>query len=207
MPTLIIASHNIHKAVEIGTILGNAFDLQTLTAFPEAPTVLEDGDSFAANATKKSREIATWLESQVLGQARPNYVLADDSGLEVDILNGAPGIHSARYANDEKQGNAADTDNNAKLLRELANVSEPYRCAQFRCVLALTTIGQADSTELFEGICRGRIGQAETGESGFGYDPLFTPDGHDRSFAELGPAIKNSLSHRAKALAKLANSF
>ncbi len=207
MPTLIIASHNIHKAVEIGTILGNEFDLQTLTAFPEAPTVLEDGDSFAANATKKSREIATWLESQALGQARPDYVLADDSGLEVDILNGAPGIHSARYATDENQGNAADTDNNAKLLRELANFSEPYRRAQFRCVLALTTIGQADSTELFEGICRGRIGQAETGESGFGYDPLFTPDGHDRSFAELGPAIKNSLSHRAKALAKLANFF
>ena len=94
MPTLLIASRNAHKAEEIGAILGDEFTILTLATFPDAPPVIEDGDSFAANATKKSREIATWLENQAL----PDYILADDSGLEVDALGGAPGIHSARYA-------------------------------------------------------------------------------------------------------------
>ncbi len=207
MPTLIIASRNTHKAEEISTILGNGFDVQSLAAFPDAPPVIEDGDSFAANATKKACEIASWLESQALGQARPDFVLADDSGLEVDALGGAPGIHSARFAADDNEGNAADADNNAKLLQELADVPANKRGAQFRCILALTALGQANSTELFEGVCRGRISQMETGEGGFGYDPLFIPDGYDNSFADLGPATKNTLSHRAKALAKLAGFF
>ena len=207
MPTLIIASRNAHKAEEIGAILGDGFTVQTLAAFPDAPPVIEDGDSFAANATKKSREIAAWLENQALGQALPDFVLADDSGLEVDALDGAPGIHSARYASGENEGNAADADNNAKLLRELAIVPASDRGAQFRCVLALTALGQADKTELFEGICRGQISQAESGDGGFGYDPLFILDGFTQSFAELGAATKNTLSHRAKALAKLAAFF
>ena len=147
MPTLIIASRNAHKAEEIGAILGDGFTVQTLAAFPDAPPVIEDGDSFAANATKKSREIAAWLENQAFGQALPDFVLADDSGLEVDALDGAPGIHSARYASGENEGNAADADNNAKLLRELAIVPASDRGAQFRCVLALTALGQADKTE------------------------------------------------------------
>ena len=203
MPTLLIASRNAHKAGEIGAILGNEFTILTLATFPDAPPVIEDGDSFAANATKKSREIATWLENQAL----PDYILADDSGLEVDALGGAPGIHSARYASGEKQGNATDSDNNAKLLREMADVPEADRGAQFRCVLALTPLGQALRTELFEGICRGRISQSEAGGGGFGYDPLFIPDGFTQSFAELGSATKNTLSHRAKALANLAAFF
>ena len=203
MPTLLIASRNAHKAGEIGAILGDEFTILTLATFPDAPPVIEDGDSFAANATKKSREIATWLENQAL----PDYILADDSGLEVDALGGAPGIHSARYASGENEGNAADADNNAKLLRELAIVPAYDRGAQFRCVLALTALGQADKTELFEGICRGQISQAESGDGGFGYDPLFIPDGFTQSFAELGAATKNTLSHRAKALAKLAAFF
>ena len=203
MPTLLIASRNAHKAGEIGAILGNEFTILTLATFPDAPPVIEDGDSFAANATKKSREIATWLENQAL----PDYILADDSGLEVDALGGAPGIHSARYASGEKQGNATDADNNAKLLREMADIPEADRGAQFRCILALTPLGQAVRTKLFEGICRGRISQSEAGGGGFGYDPLFIPDGFTQSFAELGSATKNTLSHRAKALANLAAFF
>ena len=207
MPTLLIASRNAHKAEEIGAILGDEFTILTLATFPDAPPVIEDGDSFAANATKKSREIVTWLENQALGQGLPDYILADDSGLEVHALGGAPGIHSARYASDEKQGNATDADNNAKLLREMADVPEAERGAQFRCVLALTPLGQTFRTELFEGICRGRISQAEAGGGGFGYDTLFIPDGFTQNFAELGPATKNTLSHRAKALANLAAFF
>lgn len=207
MPTILIASRNAHKAEEIGAILGDGFAILSLDAFPDAPPVIENGDSFAANATKKSREIAAWLKKQALGQALPDFVLADDSGLEVDALGGAPGIHSARYASGEKQGNATDADNNANLLREMADVPEADRGAQFRCVLAMTPLGQAVRTELFEGICRGRISQAEAGGGGFGYDPLFIPDGFTQSFAELGSATKNTLSHRAKALAKLAAFF
>ena len=207
MLTLLIASRNAHKAEEIATILGDGFAILSMAAFPDAPPVIENGDSFAANATKKSREIAAWLKKQALGQALPDFVLADDSGLEVDALGGAPGIHSARYASDEKQGNATDADNNAKLLREMADVPEAERGAQFRCVLALTPLGQTFRTELFEGICRGRISQSESGGGGFGYDPLFIPDGFTQSFAELGSATKNTLSHRAKALANLAAFF
>jgi XTP/dITP diphosphohydrolase len=207
MPTLLIASRNAHKAEEIGAILGDEFTILTLATFPDAPPVIEDGDSFAANATKKSHEIACWVYNNGVGHALPDYILADDSGLEVDALSGAPGIHSARYASGEKQGNATDSDNNAKLLREMADVPEADRDAQFRCVLALTPLGQALRTELFEGICRGRISQSEAGSGGFGYDPLFIPDGFAQSFAELGSATKNTLSHRAKALANLAAFF
>ena len=201
MPTLLIASRNAHKAGEIAAILGDDITVQTLAKFPAAPEVVEDGDTFAANAVKKATEIAAWLGSQ----ARPGLVLADDSGLEVDALDGAPGIHSARYAGGDD--NAPDDANNAKLLRELAGVPDDNRGAQFHCVLALVALGQAAEVRTFEGICRGRITQAQAGRGGFGYDPLFVPDGHDLSFAELGPDIKNSISHRARALAKLAEYF
>ena len=201
MPTLLIASRNTHKAGEIAAILGDDFTVRTLDKFPAAPEVIEDGDTFVANAVKKATEIAAWLGSQ----ARPDLVLADDSGLEVDALDGAPGVHSARYAGGDD--NAPDDANNAKLLRELADVPDDNRGAQFHCVLALVALGQAAEVRTFEGICRGRIAQAESGEGGFGYDPLFIPKGHDLSFAELGPDIKNSISHRARALTKLADHF
>jgi XTP/dITP diphosphohydrolase len=125
--------------------------------------------------------------------------------LEVDALGGAPGLHSARYTGSD--GNAPDAANNAKLLRELDGVADGNRGAQFQCVLALTALGQAAEVRTFEGICRGRIAQAQTGQGGFGYDPLFVPDGHDLSFAELGREVKNTISHRARALAKLAEHF
>lgn len=201
MPTLLIASRNVHKAEEIAAILGDGFSVQTLAKFPASPEVVEDGDTFAANAVKKATEIADWLGFQ----ARPDLVLADDSGLKVDALDGAPGIHSARYAGGDD--NAPDVANNAKLLRELADVPEDNRGAQFHCVLALVALGQVAEVRTFEGICRGRIAQAEGGQGGFGYDPLFVPDGHELSFAELGREVKNAISHRAQALAKLAEYF
>jgi XTP/dITP diphosphohydrolase len=146
--------------------------------------------------------------------------LADDSGLEVDALNGAPGVHSARFAalDTGASGNSSDADNIAKLLRLLKDVPLEKRTARFRCVLALTPIlpeqekntspvCSADElelqTELFEGICEGRIIFAARGSSGFGYDPLFIPDGCDQTFAELPEEAKNRISHRAQALAKL----
>jgi len=149
----------------------------------------------------------------------PHYVLADDSGLEVDALGGAPGVHSARYAalDTGRPGNSPDEDNNAKLLRLLRDVPWEKRTARFRCVLALTPVHKppalssspvcyADelelATELFEGSCEGWIGFAPKGHAGFGYDPLFTPTGHELTFAELGEEVKNRLSHRAEALAK-----
>ena len=202
MPSLLIASHNTHKMAEIATILGEDFAVQSLARHHGAPEVEEDGDTYTANALKKAAETAAWLSSQALAQALPDFVLADDSGLAVDALGGAPGVHSARYAGGD--GNSTDEANNAKLLRALAGVTGDNRGAQFQCVLALAALGQASEVRTFDGICRGRIAQAESGQVGFGYDPLFIPDGHDLSFAELGPLVKNAISHRASALGKLA---
>ena len=148
----------------------------------------------------------------------PTFILADDSGLEVDALKGAPGVHSARFAALDKGRNSSSAENNAKLLRLLEGVPLEKRMARFRCVLALTpVIGagrrnaspvcEADEfelqTELFEGACEGRIEFAPRGQGGFGYDPLFIPQGHEQTFGELGEEVKNRLSHRAKALEKL----
>jgi len=142
-------------------------------------------------------------------------VLADDSGLEVDALGGAPGVHSARFAalelgkrssSETAHENSPDAANNEKLLRLLAGVPREKRTARFRCALALVEItppAGIGGPQLFEGVCEGRIGFAPSGQRGFGYDPLFTPLGHDQSFAELGDEVKNKLSHRAQALAKL----
>ena len=203
MPTIIIATHNDNKVDEIAAIINNQYAIKTLADFGEAPKVKEDKNTFAENAKKKASEIAFWLNRQSLNNI-PDYVLADDSGLEVDILNGRPGIHSARYASDKANENASDKNNNTKLLKELTGFSEAERNAQFRCVLALTTVSQIE-TKTFEGVCRGRISKSETGKHGFGYDPLFIPEGHNQSFAELGSKTKNIISHRAKALSKLAN--
>jgi len=224
MTTLLIASRNRHKAQEIQAILGRPFRCLTLDDFPGAPAVVEDADSFAGNATKKAEELARWLATCVASTGwpacRPAFVLADDSGLEVDALGGAPGVYSARFAamDTGKDGNSPDADNNAKLLRLLKDVPTEKRSARFRCVLALTPVPEpiqspappvwlADEaglrTHTFEGACEGRIQFAPTGEGGFGYDPLFLPKGFNESFAELGEDTKNRLSHRAQALARL----
>jgi XTP/dITP diphosphohydrolase len=215
--SLLIATRNAHKTGEIRAILGDRFRLLTLNDFSDTPKVAEDAATFAGNATKKAVELARWLTDK---HSTPRFVLADDSGLEVDALNGAPGVHSARFAalDSAKSGNTPDVDNNTKLLRLLKDVPLEERTARFHCVLALTPVltervkaaslvCYADEfemqTELFDGVCEGRIIFEPRGHNGFGYDPLFVPVGFEQTFAELGDEVKNKLSHRAKALAKL----
>lgn len=220
MKTFLIATRNVHKVGEIRSILGGGFQYLALNDFPGAPGVIEDAATFAGNATKKSVALADWL-SRFPARPRPDdlWVLADDSGLEVDALNGAPGVHSARFAavDQLKDGNTPDADNNAKLLRLLRETPAAQRTARFRCVIALTPVvseptagaspvcylGEASRTELFDGACEGRIDLAPRGQGGFGYDPLFIPHGFEQSFAELGAAVKDRISHRAQALGKL----
>jgi XTP/dITP diphosphohydrolase len=205
-PALLIATRNAHKVVEIRAILGEGFRFLTLNDFPDAPPVREDALTFAGNAAKKAAELAKWLtqnqKSEVRSQKEKIFVLADDSGLEVDALNGAPGVHSARFAalDSGQPGNSSTVENNGKLLRLLADVPPAKRTARFSCVLALVPVG---NPKLFEGVCEGRIIFSPRGKGGFGYDPLFVPTGFDQTFAELGEEVKNQLSHRAKALAKL----
>ncbi len=219
MTTLLIATRNAHKVGEIRAILGAPFRFLTLNDFPDAPKVVEDAPTFAGNAEKKAVELAKWLTQIPNAEFRiPNFVLADDSGLEVDALGGAPGVHSARFAamDSAKSGNTPDADNNAKLLRLLRDVPPAKRTARFRCVIALAGVpeGKVEAASpvcyadefvarTFDGVCEGRILFAPRGVNGFGYDPLFVPDGFEQTFAELGDEVKNRLSHRARALAKL----
>jgi XTP/dITP diphosphohydrolase len=141
MTTMLIATRNAHKVGEIQAILGAEFRCLTLKEFPGVPAVVEDAETFAGNATKKAVELAKWLARAINGQLSTiNYVLADDSGLEVDALNGAPGVHSARFAALDKNENSTDADNNAKLLRLLKDVQPEKRTARFRCVIALVSL-------------------------------------------------------------------
>ncbi|HEX4343384.1 MAG TPA: non-canonical purine NTP pyrophosphatase, partial [Verrucomicrobiae bacterium] len=196
-----------HKVGEIRSILGESFHYLTLKDFPDAPEVIEDADTFAGNATKKAVQLAHWLASSKSNISNSKFfILADDSGLEVDALGGQPGVHSARFAALDKNENSSDTDNRAKLLRVMEHIPDVKRAARFRCVLALVKI-RAQSIisgpQLFDGACEGKIISVLRGQNGFGYDPLFVPDGFDKTFGELGEAIKNQLSHRAKALVKM----
>jgi XTP/dITP diphosphohydrolase len=228
MKTILIATRNAHKVGEISAILGGAVRCLTLNDFPGAPKVIEDADTFEGNAAKKAVELAKWIRSQTKANIQRStintqhpicdFVLADDSGLEVDALNGAPGVHSARFAalDTGTPENSADADNNAKLLRLLAKVPADKRTARFRCVIALTpvpeTVAESASpvcyadgfaTQTFSGVCPGKILFEYHGQGGFGYDPLFVPDGYEQTFAELGEDVKNKISHRAKAMGKL----
>jgi XTP/dITP diphosphohydrolase len=220
MKTLLIATRNAHKVGEIQAILSPQFQFLTLNDFPAAPKVVEDAETFAGNATKKAAALARWLAAEnpelIIKAPKPDFVLADDSGLEVDALNGAPGVHSARFAALDQTENSHDADNNAKLLRLLKNSPLDKRTACFRCVIALAPVpwGKIEcaspvcfadelETQIFDGACEGRIQFSASGHGGFGYDPLFVPDGFTQSFAELGEDVKNQLSHRAQALAKL----
>lgn len=223
MQTLLIATRNAHKVTEIRAILGKRFQFLTLKDFPNAPEVIEDAETFEGNATKKAVELARWLSScqPRLVETHDIFVMADDSGLEVDALGGKPGVHSARFAalDAGKIGNSSDQENCAKLLRLLENVPPEKRTARFRCCIALTSaearqrenaspVCYADRFEfqtqtIFDGACEGRIIFEPRGKNGFGYDPLFVPAGYEETFAELGDDVKNKLSHRAKALARL----
>jgi len=178
----------------------------------------------------KAVELARWIftfspithQSSRDSHSSLAFVLADDSGLAVDALNGAPGVHSARFAALDKNENSPDADNNAKLLRLLKGIPAEKCTARFRCVIALAPLRETKvenaspvcyaeesvpEIELFDGACEGKIIREPRGQNGFGYDPLFVPDGFDKSFAELGDEIKNQLSHRAHALAELKAHF
>jgi XTP/dITP diphosphohydrolase len=224
MTTLLIATRNAHKVGEIRAILGSQFQFLTLNDFTAAPKVIEDAETFAGNATKKAAELARWLAGKNsisnIQHPAPDFVLADDSGLEVDALNGAPGVHSARFAALDKDENSPDADNNVKLLRLLKAVPPEKRAARFRCVIALVPVpgGKIEDAspvcfsdeleaQIFDGACEGKIILAPRGQNGFGYDPLFVPDGFTRTFAELGDNVKNQSSHRARALEKLKRFF
>jgi len=187
---LIVATRNAHKTREIEQIFGSALAVRDLTAHPEISEIMESGTSFEENAKLKAIAVSRKL---------PGLVIADDSGLEVDALSGAPGVQSARYAGT----NASDAERIAKLVSRLANIEEKstQRWARFRCVLAVARDGQVLAT--MEGVVEGKIAERPRGSHGFGYDPIFIPDGFEETFAELPDEVKNNISHRAKAIRKL----
>jgi len=153
--------------------------------FPDAPQVVEDGATYQENAQKKAMKIAEYAR---------HIALADDSGLEVDALNGAPGVHSARYAGVD----ASDADRINKLLSAIEKVPDDLRTARFKCAVAIAKPN--GHVDVVVGVCVGRIIREPRGHQGFGYDPVFVPRGYDWTFAELGEKVKNKISHRSKAL-------
>jgi XTP/dITP diphosphohydrolase len=191
MQQLIVATRNRHKTREIQQIFGPRFELRDLTAYPEISEIVENGKSFEENAKLKAIAVSKELSG---------LVIADDSGLEIAALDGAPGIYSARYAGDK----ATNKQNIDRLLRQLRRIGaqRDQRRARFRCVLALARNGQMLGT--FEGIADGTIVDQPRGSRGFGYDPIFVPKGFGHTFAELPTELKNRISHRAQAIHALA---
>lgn len=185
MNKLVLASRNKNKIEEMKALVSDlGIDVFSALDFPELKEVEEDLPTLQGNALKKARYV-----HKKTGLA----ALSDDTGLEVDALNGAPGVYSARYAGDD----VSYQDNVHKLLNEMSG--EKNRGAQFRTVVALVT----DENEYtFEGICEGEITEDQRGDKGFGYDPVFLPTGYDKTFAELDSSIKNVISHRGKAVQK-----
>ena len=188
-----VATRNRHKTQEIQGILGSEFTIRDLSGFADVLEIEETGETFEENAILKAVTVAKRVDG---------IVLADDSGLEVDALGGAPGVYSARYAGEPSD----DHRNIEKLLQELERV-DPQRFrreARFRCVLAIASNGNILKT--FSGEVEGTIIDSPRGSGGFGYDPIFVPNGFAQTFGELPPAIKNELSHRGRALSR-AKSF
>ncbi len=185
---LVIATTNEHKIDEINKILAPYHvNVKGLNFYPNIKPPPETGSTFDENAYIKAKVISDKLSDK--------WVLADDSGLAVYVLNGAPGVHSARFATDGRDYNA----NNKKLLTLMNGIED--RTAAFVCAMVLIS---PDGKEWHvEGRCEGKITDKETGKNGFGYDPLFIPDGFDKTFAELNMNIKNQISHRGKALSKI----
>ena len=188
MNKIVLATTNKGKIKELKAMLNHLdIELLSLSDFPDLPPVLEDGDTFEKNATKKADAVY---------QATSLPALADDSGLEVDCLNGDPGVYSARYAGE----NATDEQNNAKLLSELAGIPKENRSARFRC--SLSYINEEGNLYIFNGSCEGIIEEMPSGSGGFGYDPIFIVPEYGKSMAELTAEEKNAISHRAKALSQ-----
>ena len=195
MTKILIATHNDKKRKELKTLLKDfngikVMNLDDLDVLP--PIIVEDGRTFRQNAVKKAVTMSRFFEG---------LVIADDSGLEVDALGGKPGVRSARFA----RMKATDLENNQKLLKLLTNILEKNRNARFVCYLALASNGTL--LDSFEGTVKGKILTKSKGQNGFGYDPLFIPNGHKNTFAEMSQARKNSMSHRGLALKKLKKSI
>lgn len=189
---ILIATMNEGKLREYERLLADVpnIELTTMASLDLRVEVDEDQDSFEGNARKKATEIAL---------AAGVACLADDSGLEVDALGGRPGVYSARYSGP----GATDERNNAKLLAELADVPDARRSARFRCAIVVVD-ASGELLAAADGACEGRIARHSRGSHGFGYDPLFVPEGYEQTMAELGPETKNAISHRAEAAAALA---
>ena len=190
MIDLVIGTKNSNKVSEIKKIL-DGLPLRVLSLKDgkwDVPDVVEDGETFSDNAIKKVKAIYDITNT---------LTMADDSGIMVDVLDGKPGVYSARFSGET----ATDKENNDKLMKLMKDVPLDKRGAQFVCLIAI--IGKDNNIKTVEGICRGKIAFTEKGDSGFGYDPLFIPDGYNETFAELGMEIKNKISHRSRALNKL----
>jgi non-canonical purine NTP pyrophosphatase (RdgB/HAM1 family) len=188
---LLLATRNQHKTREFTQLLGRGFTVRDLTSKSDVPAIVESGATFEENAALKAVTISKNFPNEI--------VVADDSGLEVQALGGAPGIFSARYAGE----NASDRRNVEKLLRELQEARD--RSARFYCVIALAKNGQLMTTVAGEVL--GAIAESARGENGFGYDPIFVPNGFSETFAELTSQTKNEISHRARAAAELVQYF
>ncbi len=190
---VVVASKNQGKIKEFSIMLSElGIKVRSMDEFENIPNVVEDGETFEENAIKKAEEICNIINLPVI---------ADDSGLMVDALNGEPGIYSARYAGNEKD----DKKNNEKLLASLKNVEVDKRTARFVCVIALAVPGK--ETIITKGICEGIIGFNLKGDNGFGYDPLFYLPKYDKTMAEISIDLKNSISHRSKALKGLVDTL
>ena len=197
MNRIVFATNNKHKLEEIRSILGEKFEVLSLSDIGCHEDIPETSDTLEGNAMQKAQYVFD----------KYGYdCFADDTGLEVEALGGEPGIYSARYAAlDGDDSISHDSDANmTKLLRKLEGIEN--RKARFRTVIALTTNTQhpTPNTHLFEGIVNGSIIRERRGGEGFGYDPIFQPEGYDQTFAELGNEVKNHISHRARAVQKLA---
>jgi XTP/dITP diphosphohydrolase len=187
--TLLVATYNKGKLAELRDLLADLpLTILELDSFPTVEPIAETGQTFAENATLKASGYAK--QTGLLA-------LADDSGLKVDALDGAPGVLSARYGGP----GASDSDRTSKLLSELSGVAVEARTARFVSVIAIADEG-GQIVSLFKGKCEGRIADAPSGSRGFGYDPIFIPDGFNKTFGELEPKVKNRISHRARALAQ-----
>jgi XTP/dITP diphosphohydrolase len=188
MQTLLVATWNTHKTREIGQILGSGWNVRDLTTLVDAPRVEETGSTFAENAA---------LKAVAISESFPGLVLADDSGLAVDALNGQPGVYSARFAGED----ATDAQNRSKLIGLLKLLSAGEFPGRFRCEMVLASKGEIQGS--FSGTVEGIVVPFERGDHGFGYDSMFIPAGYSETFAELPGEIKNRLSHRAWALAEV----
>jgi len=198
MPTIFIATSNQGKLRDFAAAAAPcAIDVAAIPDFRSLPEVIEDAPTFETNAQKKAEHYSRFLPGEL--------VLADDSGLEVDALQGAPGIYSARYAASPGQPNATDEQNNAKLLLEMANVPDEKRQARFVCAITVAKDGEAVAT--FRGVAPGTILHHPRGTGGFGYDPLFFFPSLNKTFAELTPEEKATVSHRGQAFRKLLQWF